>query len=437
VFLGLYLISLVLTGLQQVSGPATLEFGGERVRVPESSLADVPLGALGNLYTWHGASFDVNGDALVPAGAPIGFDVSFSFALVLGLFLVVVALFRAGRAAAAGSDLPWWAVPVHGLQVALPYTLLALFLSPLGRVSEALPGIPAAPEGGAAFEVAASPTSVVLMAFLLATVAATAGALGPSLRAGVPRRVAAVAAGGWRMLWLWVALAVVGFLVLAALHPDITRSYLEFVSQGGALGVIRGVVTTAYLLGNVGVYVAAGATGTGLGFSALGGSCTLVSYLRFPSGVTAGPPPGSDAFADPCGALPIDFAPAPLPFLLFLLVPALATVLGGALTARRAGVVRGSEGAAVGALAAVPFALLAVIFASLASLSYEVRVFFQIEASAGPSLAPLLFLALLWGAVGGAFGGWLRGRSATPADRADGVAPDTATGPGAAPGPSA
>jgi len=427
VFVLVYAMNVVLTLIQQTYGPAA------------GSLADVPQGALASLYLWHGASFEVDLGALAPQGGPLpgSFGVTFSSALILGTFVVVWMLFVAGRHLGRAFPVPLWLQPVRWAQVAIPYSLLALFLSPLARLSEAVPLPQGATEGGG-IEIGVSPMSALGMAFLLATAAAGAGVAGTgvsAMGAGL-RRVVGAIAGGWRMLWVALALAVAGFLVVAALHPDVTRAYLELVSRDGVLGIIRGAILTVFFLGNVGVYVAAAAAGTGIGFSALGESCTLLSYLSFPRGTT-GPPPGSEALPDPCASLPLDVGAAPLPYLLFLLVPVLATVVGGRRAAAHAEVVGGGDGAVVGAAAAVPFTALFVGFGALADVSYEVDVILRVSVALGPSLIPLFLLALLWGAAGGAIGGWLTGRAAAertsvggPPEGTTGFEPETTTGPG-------
>ncbi|MDQ4005586.1 MAG: hypothetical protein M3135_04695 [Actinomycetota bacterium] len=437
VFAVLFVLNLMVAAVQQ-SGPNAVEFAGQQIQVPEASTVDLLQSALAALYFWHGVGASASfGPIPAQAGFPGDFDVSFSVALILGTFVALVALFLAGRWAGGRNEHPRWAGLVRGLQVALPYGLLAVVLSPLASAEQAIPGIPetgVVPGGGPSVEVELSLLGAFAMPFLFALVAAGAGALGHAARTapGLFRRVAGAMAGGWRMLWLSVALSVVGFLVVMAVNPDPTRAYFEFVSQDGALGVVRGVLLTAFLLGNIGVYVTAAAAGSAIGVSALGGSCSLISYLTFPVGTRENVPGGAEGFADPCGALPLEFGAAPAPYLLFLLVPVVATVLGGRLAARRAEARTVSDGATVGAAAGFVFALLVLGFVWLSDLSYEVAFFFTVEASFGPVPVLTFFLILVWGLVGGALGGWLGSRGAREPVGPTGFQqePGTTTGPG-------
>ncbi|MGH2687175.1 MAG: hypothetical protein ACRDJP_17050, partial [Actinomycetota bacterium] len=318
VFGALFVLNLILAAVQQ-TGPDALEFAGERLPVPDTDLPNLLYGALASVYLWHGVGASVTLEALpAESGLPAGVDVSFSAALILGTFVTVTLLFLAGRRMGGRDDVPLWVRPLRGLQVALPYAVLAAALSPVAAVERSIPGYSQEaffPGGAPPFEIDFSLFGAFAMPFLFALVAAGAGAMGPAVRSatGFLRRAVGAATGGWRMLWLLVALAVVGFLVVAAVHPDQTRAYFEFVSQDGVLGILRGVLLTAFLLGNVGVYVGAAAAGSALGVTTLGGSCTLLSYLTFPSGVREGVADGAQGLADPCGALPLEFGAAPAP----------------------------------------------------------------------------------------------------------------------------
>jgi hypothetical protein len=438
VFVLLFVLNLIVAAVQQ-SGPDAVEFAGERIPVPETSSVDLLRSALASVYVWHavGATITFGSAGAAQPAFPGGFEVSFSFGLILGTFVAAVALFLAGRWVSRQSQLPWWAGVVRGLQVALPYALLAVVLSPLGSAEQAIPGLPsggALPGAGGDIEVELSLFGAFAMPFLFGLIASGAGAMSAATRAaaGLVCRTAAAMAGGWRMLWLSVALSVVGFLVVMAVNPDPTRAYFDFVSQDGAFGVVRGVLITAFLLSNVGVYVTAAAAGSTLGVNALGGSCTLISYFTFPAGVRENVPGGPEALADPCGSLPLAFESAPPVYLLFLLVPLVATVVGGRLAARRAGAVRTTDGLTVGAASGVVFAVLAFLFAWLGDINYGAEFFFSIEASFGPSLAPTFFLILLWGLAGGAVGGWIgsRRRGRPEGEMAVQQEPGTTMGPG-------
>jgi hypothetical protein len=120
-----------------------------------------------------------------------------------------------------------------------------------------------------------------------------------------------------------------------------------------------------------------------------------------------------------------ELGPSPRGFLLFLLVPAIAVLAGGALAAGRGGVRSRSEGALVGSMAGAVFAvaLTALLILTLVTarfhgpLSYVATGYFRY----GPYPPYGFVLGLAWGAAGGALGGFLRAitmRRSRPVHRA-------------------
>ena len=104
---------------------------------------------------------------------------------------------------------------------------------------------------------------------------------------------------------------------------------------------------------------------------------------------------------------------APRAYLLFLLVPAAATVLGGMAAAKRAKAPDRRVGAAIGALSGVVFALLLLAVGILASLSLRFATHAQVGGFSfvfrlGPDLVIGTLLGLAWGVAGGAVGGIIR-----------------------------
>jgi hypothetical protein len=105
---------------------------------------------------------------------------------------------------------------------------------------------------------------------------------------------------------------------------------------------------------------------------------------------------------------------APGGYLLFLVVPAVATVMGGLAAARRAGAPDRRIGAAVGGLAGVVFAVFLSGVGLLSTLSVRFSGHAQAAGSAsirvrlGPDLLIGTLVALAWGLVGGAIGGMIR-----------------------------
>jgi hypothetical protein len=146
-----------------------------------------------------------------------------------------------------------------------------------------------------------------------------------------------------------------------------------------------------------------------------GASFELLSYFRFPVGF----PRGGLTPVQGIPGLP-QFDTAPAPYFLFLLVPVVSTVLGGWWSARKVSARSRGEGAAVGALAGVVFAVAVTLLIVLSSVgigfSGSIAGFVQNQRGhLGPNFMTGALLALVWGVVGGALGGMLAGwRRARP-----------------------
>jgi hypothetical protein len=117
---------------------------------------------------------------------------------------------------------------------------------------------------------------------------------------------------------------------------------------------------------------------------------------------------------------------APPQYLLFLLVPLVATTWGGWVAARRAGARGRPSGVKAGLLAGVVFALGVLVTEILARVSFQVigPTTADVYGAIGPDVIPGALLALAWGMAGGAAGGALAARSslgrAAEPDRAAG-----------------
>jgi hypothetical protein len=396
-----YVLNLLLAWLQQEATPSALAIDGQAVPNPVAA-PSILRGALLSMFGWHGISADAE-IALPQETNPFGgaLEVSVSFTLMLGLGLVGYLLFRAGRRLAE-PGLGWFGA-VRGVQVALIYAALMLVLAIFGGIDISLAGLAPAGEAPDSISIRPSLAGAFFMPFLLATFAAGAGAVSgraPPLHLGVRLMVAGIT-GGWRAAWLSVALASMGFLIVAALHPEITRAYLDLL-PGGALSRVLIIQATLLVLPNVGTGIAAAAMGGSINVSALGDSCAVISFLQFPQGTGS---PGPDAAC----AIPLDLGPAPLPYALFLLVPLAATIAGGWLAAQRAGATRRAEGAIAGLSIALPFAIWLWLLGLVARFGYHAGGFipFEVQAWVGPGLVSTVLVALLWGAAGGAIGGAL------------------------------
>jgi hypothetical protein len=221
-------------------------------------------------------------------------------------------------------------------------------------------------------------------------------------------------AGAGRAFVAALGLSLAGLFVLAGLHPDATRVYFDRTVGDGTAGADL-LVHHLLALPNQSMFVLVPALG---GCDRVEGSTGTEAFLclsTFPRHGRLRLVAPFEANPGAAGRSPfarVRFGPAPAPYLLFLLVPALATLAGGARAARGAGG-RG-EAAVTGALSGVGFAVLVVAGCVLAGVSIR---FHGGSAPASltiwPDPAGGGLLALGWGIVGGAVGAVLRWR--TPA----------------------
>lgn len=354
-------------------------------------------------------SFDLPFAAFGPVPEDAGSAVSGSVALapLAGTIVALVLLARGGAAVArtaGGSSIPRG---LHGAKIAVPYAVAAFVLS-------FVVGFEATVGGQAGPTLEPSPAGALLWPLILGVMAGFGGGLSTApleAEAGGQSSLwlRGALAGGWRMLWLGLALSFLGVLVLATVKADATRAYLESVADAGVLGGSALIGLTLLVVPNMAVWVLYPAMGGCVGVSGPAGGC-VISYGGLPAGFSE---PGG-----PVGLLPgVTTSGTPPGYVLFLLVPLVAVLWGGAVAARRAGAGTGGRGAAAGALAGVGFGLLSVPATLLA------QVVFRLDA--GPTADPILtgtiavgpfvltgaLVALGWGVVGGAIGGLLRARS--------------------------
>jgi uncharacterized protein DUF6350 len=366
-------------------------------------------------YTFHhvGFGFDV---ASVPSGqgAPLVISAGgvIAIAAMAGMVLGLWLLARGGRAVArevGGSAL---ARGLHGLKVAPPYAALTLAGSLLLRFR---------PEDG-------GPTPTVHPSYVAALVwplalAAAAGFVG-GVRSGGPegwtqllpdrerwgRRLHGALVGGSRMIVYGLVFAFVGLLVMAVVKPDSTGDYFSAFDRGALDGVLV-IVLTLLLLPNMAAWVLFPAMGSCVGVSGPLSICFL-SYMHFPRGAGA-------RIASAANPSALNLPSAPPGYLLFLLVPLAAVVLGGAMAARRGRAISRNDAAGLGALAGAVFAILSIVTIVLASITLKITGNVSALVAGGgfrigPDLTSGVLLALLWGVVGGALGGLWEGRSLPP-----------------------
>ena len=185
--------------------------------------------------------------------------------------------------------------------------------------------------------------------------------------------------GGAIAVAVAVLLAFVGVQIVAFVHPDVSFPFNPaFFSDAFANRPIQGISTTVFALffaPNLGGLVLAPSMLSSVGFYVQGVSIPLLSLFKFPVGLNAEALAGLSGLGVPgagTGEL-VETTVAPWPYWLFLLVPLVATLVGGRAAARRASAGTRGEGAAAGALAGLVYAALAflVVLLSGVGLRFE------------------------------------------------------------------
>lgn len=394
----------------------------------------------------------------LPQTGAFSLSVTVSVALLLGTLLLVWLLYRAGKSLGVLAGGPAWVRGLAGAKVAIPYAVLtglgALLLN-LAPLSFDVPAIPGFTSGGA-FELGPAVLPAFLWPLAIGLFAGFAGgaAGAPASSWEAPRAdglIAGAFRGGILAAGLAVLLAFVGTQIVAMVHYDDAVPFNPSFFQDAFSGpVLQGVASTVFLLfaaPNFGALALAPAMGSSLALKATGSTfglqptfeLTLLSLLNFPRGINqdvlSGIGQGGGGIPGfPTGSL-IDHQMAPAVYWAFLLVPLIATLLGGRAAARRASADTRIEGAAAGALAGVVFAAAAVALVVASGIRLHADAGFGAGTQTvilGAHPAKTLVAAVLWGVVGGALGGMLgASRRPAPADAAGGPA---AYGFGGAPG---
>jgi hypothetical protein len=395
-------------------------------------------------------------DLGLPAGGDGG---TVSLKVSLGLLgftaLALWLLYRGGRTAGRRAGGPPWGRALAGATVALPYAVLTLILAFFTTFDASLPaGTPATGR----IELHPSYLGAFGWPFALAAVAGALGGLrgarvdrvapapaevpaGPTTwpptdatATGAPRarsawwpRIAAAFAGGIRMLLFGLLFAYVGLQITAFARDDVDLPFGPgYFGQLAEVEALQGVVLTEHVVAtipNQAMWVLVPSMGAcdtvdakAVGFQA---QIDFLCYAHFPDQPVGGA--ASSSRAGPGSQVPA-FGSAPPINYLFLLVPLLATVLGGRAAARRSAAVTRGEGALAGAMAGVVFAVLVLLAILLSRMVVDVGgAFGGLSGSAGATIGPELLLgtvlALAWGAAGGALGG-LWGARPAPVDAA-------------------
>jgi hypothetical protein len=395
---------------------ACVALGALAIGILEWLAAGRPFGLrlswkLAGLYVgaFHGAGVRALGSGLpgefsATGLADVEVPITLHVTLLLGTTLAASALWSTGRSVArrAGGTL-WWRL-AWGSAVAPVYSLLVFGVSLVVVLRFPASGI---------IEVRLLSAEALVRSLVVGVVAGAAGGfasfrddLEPSGSWGA--RTIAWVAGGWHMTVALMVLALGGFLVVAGVEADVSTAYVRFAT-GSATGA---VVATHHvlLLPNQSLLIAAPAMG---GCVELGSSDSAPSTLCLRE-LTLRPGWGELIFDRSSGVLAL--SPA---WLLFLLVPGLATVWGGRAAAIGAGSVR--ERALRGAGAGVVFA--AAVAAGVAVSAISVTRSGQELIVLGADVGRTAALGLAWGVGGGVLGSVWLGRSQT------GGVPEAGSGP--------
>ena len=378
----------------------------------------------GLLFFWFNRvalTFELRGGTAV--GSRLSGSVAVAFAPLLGTLLVWALLALGGRAIArdvaggARSD------AVHGAKVALPFAVICLIASFVTTVR----GL-AGPSHQLISTVRPSHWDAFAWPLLFGVVFGGIGGLlrRPETLGGVAPRARAAVAGGVAMLVTSMIAAFAGLLILGAARPSTTRAYFHGVLDRGAARGAALLGVQALVTPNMAAWVVAPAMGgcDAVTVSVTSGRGCFLSYWRFPTGRGA---LGALGVAGLGGSGPSGTAGerrAPAPYFIFLLVPLVASLAGGARASRRPGAPSPSdaEGTAVtvgaaaarGALAGIVFAALAAVLFASAGLSARLHGDVAAEggiiggravaAMVGPRLWLGVALAAAWGVAGGAAG---------------------------------
>jgi hypothetical protein len=332
-------------------------------------------------------------------------DLTIGFAL---LAITVVAAWRlavaASRISAVATRWPERVVAVAG--IALGYTLPFALVAPWidvesARASADLPGV---------FGISLVTWQAFVFPLAIAAVAASAGAWWRHASDG---RTRAAASGVATMTVLAFALSFVALFAGGVVVPDgaialttpTTARYVRAIEDrpvAGPVSVVHHVAlapveaTWAFVPAMGGCVVANGTI-----------EGDLLCYDRFPTSVDP-EHRGATTMTTPVGAVAFERAPAG--YLAFLLVPLVATVLGGRRAARgsasaREAVVRSSMAGVVFALVLGSAAVLSRISVGYAAdLSGTVT---RGSVTVGPSIVDAAVLGALWGVAGGALGAFV------------------------------
>jgi hypothetical protein len=368
---------------------------------------------LAGLYVgvFHGAGVEVRAGLPSSAGGtdePVNLSglSTVHVTFLLGTILAGAVVWRAGRGMGLRAGGGRRRRIVWGAAVAPSYAVLVLLVALVVRLSF--------PDAGFT-DVRVVAWQAFLGAVLLAgLVGAAGGAATLELRAG---RFEAWLRGGWRMTVALVVLSFAGFLVVAGVRADASGAFVGWLSRAGAPGAV-GALHHVLFLPNQSLLIAAPAMGSCLRLDGSGSQPTTLC-LR-----TLTVRPGLGGLVLPQASS--ESVVLPLVWLLFLSVPALATVWGGSASVSGAGSAR--EAAIRGAGAGLVFA------AAVVAAEFLSAIWIRTESGGtilwfGADLARTGALACAWGIGGGVVGAVLAWRRQEPAGPAGDPPPDAPPSP--------
>ncbi len=307
-------------------------------------------------------------------------ELRYRFPLLAGTALALWLLARAGRAVvrrrvSAGAT-------VAGLAGAVVSFALPVFLISLPATLR-FPGV-------VHVDVHAVRWQAALYPVVIACAGVAAGAFLES-RARIRPGIVAAVEGGWRAFAMALWFAFVGFLLLAAVKPASTGAYAREMRDEGRLGMLT-VTHHALMLPAQSMWVLAPSMG-GVTEASIGPDDTSSVTIR-----RAVLGRGAVAFG-PARADPIVLGGG---FYLFLLVPLVASVLGGRHAGRGASNTRGRV--ALGAGVGVVFAAMVGAGAWASGASVPIPAIGWGLVSIGVGMPSTVVVALVWGVGGGSLG---------------------------------
>jgi hypothetical protein len=244
----------------------------------------------------------------------------------------------------------------------------------------------------------------------------------------------AAVSGAGAILAFALALSFLGLLILAALHPDTTRAYMDGMFGSGTARGLALLVLNLLALPNLCVWLLVPAMGSCVGghvwYGGASFSSCLISYGHVATRAALRGIESLGPFATDPRQLP---PPAP-GYRGFLGIPIVAAALGGYMASRRALSPTRPAAAGVGVLAGVGFGLLVAATSLAAALVLQGHGVPGLGGGGRPIGTATLWLgpapleggvyAAAWGIVGGALGGLLAG----PTENIRTIGVDTAFG---------